>query len=402
MKKHLVIFLFLLSLSNIFSQTKQHSDCDSLQFLNFTSKYLKHHYAQNIPGYGSKLEISGNSKKNIYYFEQEHHTTWYKFSTPFDGELAITITPDSPKDDYDFLLFKISENNFCDSIKTKKLKPLRTNISRGNKTILGITGLSKDAKQEFVGQGIGDAFSKTIIVKKGENYVIVLDNVKGTEGHSIEMSYLQNIEISGVVTDENKKPVKANVTLTDNNGQEIAKTKSDTAGKYFIKAKVAESVSNKLTIENDSSFFQTIEINTAKTKDYTFRDIRTELPKLKAGKKYNIGNLNFYGNLAVLLPASIPNLEALYKIMARNKHMVIRIEGHINNPGNAVKDTPFFQKLSEDRAEVVYDYLVEKGIEKERMSKIGFGSKYMLFPNAVSEEEQEKNRRVEINVISIK
>jgi outer membrane protein OmpA-like peptidoglycan-associated protein len=48
---------------------------------------------------------------------------------------------------------------------------------------------------------------------------------------------------------------------------------------------------------------------------------------------------------------------------------------------------------------MVYEYLVKNGIEENRLSKIGYGAKYMLYPNAVSDELMEKNRRVEINVV---
>jgi outer membrane protein OmpA-like peptidoglycan-associated protein len=80
--------------------------------------------------------------------------------------------------------------------------------------------------------------------------------------------------------------------------------------------------------------------------------------------------------------------------------MIIRIEGHVHRPGKPVEDSEN-QNLSEYRAKRVYDYLIKKGIEKERMSTIGFSNKYMIYPNAVSEKEASANRRVEINVLSI-
>lgn len=80
--------------------------------------------------------------------------------------------------------------------------------------------------------------------------------------------------------------------------------------------------------------------------------------------------------------------------------MVIRIEGHVNGEGSTSGD-PYNQILSEQRALKVYDILVAKGIEKERMQTIGFAAKKMLYPHPKSESQSEKNRRVEINVLSI-
>ena len=87
--------------------------------------------------------------------------------------------------------------------------------------------------------------------------------------------------------------------------------------------------------------------------------------------------------------------------MKKNKKMIIRIDGHVNDPLNA-SDAAFKQDLSERRAKTIFDFLLSKGIDKERLSTIGFSNKHMLFPKAKSEEEQKKNRRVEINVISVK
>jgi outer membrane protein OmpA-like peptidoglycan-associated protein len=91
-------------------------------------------------------------------------------------------------------------------------------------------------------------------------------------------------------------------------------------------------------------------------------------------------------------------VEALYKLMKKNKSMVIRIEGHVNGTGQKV----FEQFLSEKRAKTVYDYLTKKGIEKERMSTIGYGADKMLYRTPQFEGQASANRRVEINVISIK
>jgi hypothetical protein len=59
------------------------------------------------------------------------------------------------------------------------------------------------------------------------------------------------------------------------------------------------------------------------------------------------------------------------------------------------------QKLSEDRALTIYNYLINKNIDKERMVTIGFGGKNMIFPNPINDAQSKANRRVEIKVISI-
>jgi outer membrane protein OmpA-like peptidoglycan-associated protein len=57
--------------------------------------------------------------------------------------------------------------------------------------------------------------------------------------------------------------------------------------------------------------------------------------------------------------------------------------------------------LSVQRAKFVYDFLVERGIKKERMSYKGFGASNKLYPLERNELEIRANRRVEIKVISL-
>jgi outer membrane protein OmpA-like peptidoglycan-associated protein len=52
-------------------------------------------------------------------------------------------------------------------------------------------------------------------------------------------------------------------------------------------------------------------------------------------------------------------------------------------------------KLSEKRAEAVLDYLVEKGINKKRLSAKGYGDTKKRVPEAKTFEEFEMNMRVE-------
>src|ERR1035441_3791375 len=101
------------------------------------------------------------------------------------------------------------------------------------------------------------------------------------------------------------------------------------------------------------------------------------LPKLKGGKKYELGAINFVGNQAIVLPESNSSMNALGKLMKKNKKMKIRIDGHVNDPLNA-SDAAFKQDLSERRAKTIFDFLLSKGIDKERLSTIGFSNKHML------------------------
>src|ERR1035437_187077 len=357
------------------------ADCKGAIKLDFgKNKNVSYGPTVSPIGFGQIQEIRGSKKKSCTSFEKEHNSSWYYFDTPSDGDLVLDIIPIDTANDYDFMIFKVKglDDSFCDLINKQ---PVRSNISRSGKGGMSITGLSSSGKANFVHAGPGETFSKPLEVKKGERYYLVLDNVYPNGlGHTIKLGYQKIIKIGGIVIDDDEKPVQAEVTLKDSQGHEV-KTETDSAGKYILNAELWESFAYTISFFNSSYFVnsQTIRDDSLIKVDYKLNDIKVILPKLKGGKKYTLGGINFYGDQAKLLPESYPSVSALCKLMKKNKKMKIRIEGHINDPGNPSLDS--HKGLSEARAHTIYNMLLLNGIEKERMKIIGFGSMYMLFPH---------------------
>ena len=74
--------------------------------------------------------------------------------------------------------------------------------------------------------------------------------------------------------------------------------------------------------------------------------------------------------------------------------MEIEISGHTDNVG--AED--YNQKLSQERAQSVADYLIGKGIESTRLKAIGYGEGRPIAFNG-DEEGRQTNRRVEFKVL---
>jgi outer membrane protein OmpA-like peptidoglycan-associated protein len=73
----------------------------------------------------------------------------------------------------------------------------------------------------------------------------------------------------------------------------------------------------------------------------------------------------------------------------------IRIEGHTDDQGPDDKN----KELSQKRAEAVAVYLVNKGVELERLEPVGFGEEKPIADNKTRAGKAE-NRRVEFNIVS--
>jgi outer membrane protein OmpA-like peptidoglycan-associated protein len=107
-------------------------------------------------------------------------------------------------------------------------------------------------------------------------------------------------------------------------------------------------------------------------------------------------NIFFDFGSATLLPSSDPELHRLYLTMKENKTMNIEIRGHTDNVGSDESN----QQLSENRAKAVYNYLIEKGIEKDRISYKGFGETQPVATNE-TEAGRSQNRRTEFFILKI-
>jgi len=101
--------------------------------------------------------------------------------------------------------------------------------------------------------------------------------------------------------------------------------------------------------------------------------------------------VNFDTGTAVLRDESASRLDLVVAFMKRRKSAVVEISGHTDNVGNAKKN----MTLSQKRAQACRDYLIEKGVEGNRITAVGFGGDRPVAPNDTDENRQ-KNRRIEV------
>ena len=109
---------------------------------------------------------------------------------------------------------------------------------------------------------------------------------------------------------------------------------------------------------------------------------------------YVIPTIYFPHKTAELTQESIDKLDELAKFMKTFKNLKIRLDGFTDNTQN----NAFNIRMSEERTEVVKDYLIAKGISHYRMQSKYFGS---MNPAESNDTEKGKvlNRRTEIEVI---
>jgi OmpA-OmpF porin, OOP family len=102
-------------------------------------------------------------------------------------------------------------------------------------------------------------------------------------------------------------------------------------------------------------------------------------------------NILFDIGKSAIQSESLTIVDQIFELMKNNSTLKISIEGHTDNVGDAINN----KKLSDDRAKAVMDALITKGIDKTRMSFVGWGQEKPVADNR-TDEGKAKNRRVEI------
>ncbi len=411
MRLYISIFLFF---SFAFSVKAQHNiivsakSADCVNSIDISGKKSIHATAPKGPG--EQMEIK-SSKGDLHYFEKELFTVWYSFIAEEDAVMSFIITPDRAEDDYDFILFECADGNCCSAIIDKSLQPVRSNISRTNVAKNGTTGLSSEGSSNFVHEGKGNNFSFSLHIKKGRKYYLVLNNVYGGDnGHRIDFDF----EPTAVkqVQKVNNTPM-LNLNIVDASSQ--AMVNAQIVIVHFDENYISDTL---LKQENSSLFLPLIigdyyEIYVTKPQ-YLLNKVSfkvhdgdsliskiVELQNVKVGSSFELKKVYFQGGTASFVGNSTTALRKLFYVLKNNPSLEVEIQGHVNLPRGSYKKKPeaYYNQLSIDRAKAVYDYLVKRGIDAERLDYQGFGYSQMVYPDASNSDQMQKNRRVELKIV---
>ncbi|MCF8429352.1 MAG: OmpA family protein [Bacteroidia bacterium] len=115
--------------------------------------------------------------------------------------------------------------------------------------------------------------------------------------------------------------------------------------------------------------------------------------KLKALIMAAKKGIQFEAGSAVLKPVSFPILNQIAVELKANANLEVIIQGHTDNKGIESKNI----ELSKSRAKEVANYLISKGIDKNRVSSEGFGGSRPVAENN-TEANRSLNRRIDIIV----
>lgn len=160
---------------------------------------------------------------------------------------------------------------------------------------------------------------------------------------------------------------------------------------------VFNGATHTMVVNLDGYMTYTAQIHIPETKDKL--EVVHDIPLVKAekGAKIVLNNIFFDFNKSTLRPASYKSLNTLLSTLKRYPSMAIEISGHTDNVGTM----DYNQKLSDQRAAVVKEYLVRNGIASKRIGSYGRSFRQPIASNDTPEGRQ-LNRRTEIKILKMK
>lgn len=385
-------FIFIFISATLFSQSKKIdtysiADCEGAVNLFKSGNYTLQFTASG----GQKSElVSYPSLADI----SDKNIVWVSYIAPNDGTLSFKAT--LPNDFLQLVILEEMENNVCDELSRGVAEVKR--IYKGKD--ISSVGLDVNVKNGFLYPmkltanqkiliGFATSEKSKGIVQLNFNFEAenvtehALNETKIIDQRSDEFAPSFSITVRDEETNE---PIIANLTIEGSKDMTALYSGSDIflnvirSGRIYIKC------------DAEGYFFVDKEVELVANTEQT---VNLKMQRLKKGSSLQIEEIEFKPGTSEFMTGSEGKLSRLKDFMASNADINIEIQGHVYAVG---ENSLSAQKLSEARAKRVLMYLADHGIERNRMTAVGYGNTKPIYPNAKLAYEEQANRRVEIVV----
>ena len=375
----------------------------------------------SAPQGAGRIQEIMRDRSNPNVFEYEHNSTWYKFTVPYSGNLEISITPNSEWDDYDFVVYKYTDVYFSNHLIQNKIKPIAASLSskdtagmaaatpknakgqvtakpRTRRMTTATMGMRVDGKRYFLGPNDEEDFLRSLPVRKGEVYYIVLDNksTKG-DGHTVKVSIqVESFEPLVVFYDPVlKKNIDVDLLILEKNtdNRPIAKNATFKGGKI----KFVPGFNYALYAKKNGYFSIFKEFNSNIFKDDTL--LRFNMNRLEKGTKFAIADI-YFDDDANLLPESDTSLLNYMQMLKGHPDVSFQIKGYVQS---YAVDIEADQQLSIARAKSVKDFFVAHGMNADNITIAGMTQNEIkrAAAAALNKHQAFKDTKIELIITSL-
>jgi outer membrane protein OmpA-like peptidoglycan-associated protein len=330
----------------------------------------------------SEIIVSSSTANAVYYSYQDKYSFWYKFVANADATILFSVSAARNTDRYGVNVYRYSETDFCEKLVNEGLEP----------ELLPRSPIFSESNRIH--------YLNALDVKKGEIYFVTVLSITADDcGHFLR------VESEGE---------KLSIHAIHRPCYDFAKLESPD----FSAAKIhQEDVSlfiaglDKPPVETEENPAEPL----APVPPTGYQGLTTVVVEsaeddfISVGDRLVLNEVFFYTNTYAFKPEAETELKQLLEFLQNNPGLKIEIQGHTANNTEDIKPDPNFKgqgkswnfkgnsiKLSEERANAVREYLSANGVEKKRLTAVGYGDTQKRVNDVKTFEEAEKNMRVEV------
>lgn len=321
---------------------------------------------------------------------EEQSQIWLLYTADQKGELTFNASVEEGS--LQMVVFKAEKGRVCEEISTGVAEIIRIHNKSNSKTV----GLD---------YSVEDAILYTLSLNQGDQIAVMLSSVtENNKNIALTWNYIpkEAIQETKIVDRRNddfaptqsfiikdkitKKPVLVNLALEGSRNIDGLYMGSE----FYFNLDRNTKLSVKCDAEGYFYHDSIYEINA-----FEDNEIVIELDRIASGKSICIKTIEFVPGGSEIKPSSMPDLRRLRDFLSLNSNIHVEIQGHVFLLG---ENTFAAQRISEARAKRVLKYLTDNGIDKSRLSAVGYGNTRPIYEEPKYYYEEQANRRVEIVV----
>jgi len=239
---------------------------------------------------------------------------------------------------------------------------------------------------------------ESLVINANGDFGLISSNMEGGFGQKDIYQFTipepirpgKSIFIKGLVYDaKTYQPISADIAISNYEGNKVLTTLSDElTGEFLV----------SLTPNNSYAFHVNKKEYMFYSENYSLKDssiyIRIPLQPIEIGQLAILKNIFFRFDSYELEKESFPELDKIIQFIKLN-NLSIEIQGHTDNLGTEI----YNQKLSTNRAKTVYQYIINGGVDKKKLTYKGYGFSQPISTNE-TKEGQVLNRRTTLKIIA--
>ena len=211
--------------------------------------------------------------------------------------------------------------------------------------------------------------------------------------------------IKGELNDPFGEPIEgATIEITYEDSDEVTEVKvNGDDGKYAAIIKTDKKQDVMVTVKKEGYAFDSkviegeeiekiaqVKSPEGKQKSVEIKGKDLEVKELKVGEAYTINDILYSTSSSILNNRSKFILKGFARFLLENKTILVAIQGHTDDLGDDKENLI----LSEERAQVVKEFLISLGVDKARLKSKGYGETMPKLENS-STENRSLNRRTD-------